>query len=489
MSLYPDELHIQVDKKAFKAECLKQHAELRSPVMTFFANDRRQSNAGFELICVFLNAHQKQWVLVKTMLDANNPEFDSLAKEMYSAGLFERRIHEEFNILPRGNPDLRSLYLHEEVADPKAAYPFLKVEGEGVFEVPVGPVHAGVIGPGHFRFSVAGEPIINLELRLGWTHRGAEKLFESKNIDEAVALSECVSGDQAFSYSLAFCRAIEKIKGITISNRSAVSRALCLELERLYNHATGIAGIAIDVGFSLPAMFCQTIKERLLQLNQKLTGSRYLKNINRVGSCGLDLTQEKNDLLLKELKGIEKDYLKLRSVLLRSVSFLDRVDTTGILRKKTAMDLGVTGMPARASGINLDLRSFDPLYLEAGFKARVQEKGDVLARLMIRLDEFADSLQLIRAFATRLSAEETSQDLPPAPVSTSRNALGAAESWRGPVLFWVELNEQGGIQRCKITDPSFKNWQALSFAVLDNIIPDFPVCNKSFDLSYSGNDL
>jgi Ni,Fe-hydrogenase III large subunit len=180
------------------------------------------------------------------------------------------------------------------------------------------------------------------------------------------------------------------------------------------------------------------------------------------------------------------------------------VDSTGILRKKTAMDLGVTGMPARASGINLDLRSFDPLYLKAGFKPRVQEKGDVLARLLIRLDEFADSLQLIRAFAKEIVSAETGEhpqqnpEIPGADVcrdpaqqtpSASRSALGAAESWRGPVLFWVELDGREGISRCKITDPSFKNWQALSFAVLDNIIPDFPVCNKSFDLSYSGNDL
>jgi Ni,Fe-hydrogenase III large subunit len=488
MAPYPDELRLFVEHKDFKRVCLQQHARLRSGVMTLFANDPRASRAGFELIAVFLDAQHKQWVLVETELDALKPEFDSLAREMYSAGLFERRAHEEFNILPAGNPDLRSLYLHEEASNPGASYPFLKVEGEGVFEVPVGPVHAGVIGPGHFRFSVAGESIINLELRLGWAHRGAEKSFEAKTIPEAARLSECISGDQAFSYSLAFTRAIEKIRGIAITRDTALARSLLSELERMYNHVSGISGIALDVGFSRPAMFAQELKERILRLNRGLTGHRYLKNINRVGGIGLALDAGKKQLIFGELAGLEKGMRNLQSTLLSSVSFLDRVDSTGVLRKKTALDLGITGLAARASGINLDLRSLDPVYAEAGFKPRVQEKGDVLARLTLRLEEFEDSLDLARVFARKI---QSSQAQPAAQASSAeaQSALGAAESWRGPVIFWVRLNDGGAVTRCKITDPSFKNWQALSFAVLDNIIPDFPVCNKSFDLSYSGNDL
>ncbi len=525
---YPDELYLRVERKDFKQVCIALHAKLRSSVMMLFANDQRSKSPGFELICVFLSSQHRQWVLVKTLLDANNPEFDSLAKELYSASLFERQIKEMSGIHPAGNPDLRSLHLHEEVW-PQGAYPmrkdfdpgsaattpaqasvsplspayqFLKVEGEGVFEVPVGPVHAGVIGPGHFCFSVAGEPIINLEQRLGWTHRGAEKLFESKTIDEAVRLSECISGDQSFSYSLAFTRAIEKIQGIKVTLDTELCRALLLELERMYNHVSGISGIALDVGFSLPAMFSQEIKERILRLNRSLTGHRYLKNVNFAGGIGLELDARKKELLLTELSAVEKEMLKLKSMLLSSVSFLDRVDSTGELRKKTAQDLGVTGLAARASGINLDLRGlFELEYAKVGFKTRTQEKGDVLARLNLRLEEFEDSLGLVRIFGEKISnavvgRSATSAAVPAAPATASpvlssaiRSGLGYVESWRGPVLFWVELDEKGKISRCKIVDSSFKNWQALSFAVLDNIIPDFPVCNKSFDLSYSGNDL
>jgi Ni,Fe-hydrogenase III large subunit/Ni,Fe-hydrogenase III component G len=513
---YPDELSLRVERQDFKQICLVLHSKLRSPAMMLFASDLRPKSGGFELICVFLSAQNRKWVSIKTMLEADHPKFESLSKELYSASLFERQIKEMFGIHPQGNPDLRSLHLHEEVwpqaaypmrkdfqPGPAAAafpgsathiipspeYPFLKVEGEGVFEVPVGPVHAGVIGPGHFRFSVAGEPIINLELRLGWTHRGAEKLFESKTIEQALRLSECVSGDQAFSYSLSFTRAIEKIQGISVTRDTELARSLLLELERMYNHVTGIAGIALDVGFSLPAMFAQEIKERILRLNRSLTGHRYLKNINFVGGIGLELDSDKKNLLAGELSILEKDMLKLRSMLLSSVSFLDRVDSTGVLRKKTAHDLGVTGLVARASGINLDLRGlFEPVYAESGFKVRLQEKGDVLARLNLRLEEFEDSLGLVREFAEKISTPAAQPSGRPT-ITKAGSALGYAESWRGPVLFWVELDEKGAISRCKIVDPSFKNWPALSFAVLDNIIPDFPVCNKSFDLSYSGNDL
>ena len=512
---YPDELHLSLERKDFKQVCFALHVKLRSPVMMLIANDLRSCSKGFELICVFLSTQHRQWILVKTTLDEKKPEFDSLSKELYSASLFERQIKEMFGIHPVGNPDLRSLHLHEEIwpqtvfplrkdfqpgsvvttpapasaSSLAPAYQFLKVEGEGVFEVPVGPVHAGVIGPGHFRFSVAGEPIINLELRLGWTHRGAEKLFESKTIAEAVQLAECISGDQAFSYSLAFTRAIEKIQGIKVTQETELCRSLLLELERMYNHVTGISGIALDVGFSLPAMFAQEIKERILRLNCDMTGHRYLKNINFVGGIGLELDAQKKDLLSAELSSLEKDMLKLKSMLLSSVSFLDRVDSTGFLRKKTALDLGVTGLVARASGINLDLRSlFELEYAKAGFKARTREKGDVLARLMMRLDEFEDSLGLVRDFAEKISSSAAQPAQQPT-ITKAGSGLGYSESWRGPVLFWVELDEKGAISRCKIVDPSFKNWQALTYAVLDNIIPDFPVCNKSFDLSYSGNDL
>ena len=255
----------------------------------------------------------------------------------------------------------------------------------------------------------------------------------------------------------------------------------------MYNHANDIGGIATDVGFSFPSAYASIIKEAILQLNDRLTGSRYLRSINTVGGVLTDIDENKKQILIDALKQIKQDFDELVKMLYSSVSFMDRVDTTGVLRRKTAEDLGVVGLIARASGIPTDLRKyFSDIYKEAKLKMATQESGDVLARLRVRISEFKESCRLTEEFTARLNKGEI---LRTGPVSKGGSALGYAEGWRGPVLYWLKTDPTGLIQRCKIVDPSFLNWQGLSYAVLGNIIPDFPLCNKSFDLSYSGNDL
>jgi Ni,Fe-hydrogenase III large subunit len=348
-------------------------------------------------------------------------------------------------------------------------------------------VHAGIIAPGHFRFSVAGEPIINLETRLGFTHRGVEKLFEGKFCSEAVRLSESVSGDASFAHSLAFIQAQEKISGILIPKQAAYLRGIFLELERMYNHVNDIGGIALDVGFSFPSAYASIIKEAILQLNDRLTGNRYLRRVNVAGGVLTDIDEAGKKELRDSLKGIKQDFDELVKILNSSVSFMDRVDSTGVLKRKTAEDLGVSGLIARASGIPADLRKYFPgVYREANFAMITRQSGDVLARLDLRILEFAESCRLIEEFTARLKRGEKSMA---ASGIKGGSGLGYAEAWRGPVLYWLKINPDGLIARCKIADPSFLNWQGLAYAVLGNIIPDFPLCNKSFDLSYSGNDL
>ena len=500
---YPDEISIKVSQGIFKDTCLALHGILPSPVMMLFAVDERKARGAFLVNAVFVNFKKSQWIIVGMDIQQENPCFDSLAKSIHSASLFEREIYEMFGIEPKGNPDLRRLNLHDEVW-PQGNFPlrkdfkeitprnlndykFNRVEGTGIFEVPVGPVHAGIIGPGHFRFSVAGEPIVNLELRLGFTHRGVEKLFEGKSCFDAIRLAECISGDSAFAYSVAFACAAEKISGATILQQAVYLRAIFLELERMYNHVNDIGGIALDVGFSFPAAYASLIKEAILQLNEKLTGNRYLKKANCVGGISTDINEEQKTLLINSLVKIEKDFNHLIKILNSSVSFMDRVDTTGVLMKKTAQDLGVVGLTARASGIPTDLRKYFPgVYREAGFKMITQESGDVLSRLRVRFSEFLESSRLIKEFIIKLGEK---QDIKTDAGLKQGSALGYVEAWRGPVLCWLKLDSSGLIERCKIVDPSAHNWQALSYAVLGNIIPDFPLCNKSFDLSYSGNDL
>ncbi|MFH0771619.1 MAG: NADH-quinone oxidoreductase subunit C [Candidatus Omnitrophota bacterium] len=511
---YPDEVRLKVNPRFFKDACLALHRILLSPAMALFAVDERKERAIFTINCVFADRNKSRWIIVSMDIPGENPSFDSLAKDMYSAGLFERQIWEMFGIEPKGNPDLRRLNLHDEVW-PRGDFPlrkdfkesrggglgeyeFARVEGAGIFETPVGPVHAGIIGPGHFRFSSAGEPIINLELRLGFTHRGVEKLFEGKNLREAIRFSECVSGDSSFAHSMAFSCAAEKISGMSVSGPAAYSRAVFLELERMYNHVNDIGGMAVDVGFSFPAAYASIIKEAILQLNERLTGHRYLKGVNIVGGVAVNIDEDARNVLLESLAKIEGDFGELIKILNSSVSFMDRVDTTGILKRRTAEDLGVVGLAARASGVPADLRKHFPgVYREAKFKMVTEQAGDVLARLRVRILEFEESARLIREFLNKI--------IPPEKIYPVRDlfsnganlkmeireggALGYAEGWRGPILYWLETDASGLIKRCKVVDPSFHNWQGLSYAVLGNIIPDFPLCNKSFDLSYPGNDL
>lgn len=496
-----DEVYIKASADNFGSLCMSLHKEQRSPVMALFAQELKDD---YRIYCGFIANSLKKWIFVTLDVSKDKPQYQSIAKEIYSANLFEREMREMFGIDPAGNPDKRSLRLHEEVW-PRGFFPlrknfvppagrggpggylFSKVEGEGVFEVPVGPVHAGIIGPGHFRFSVAGEPIINLDIRLGFTHRGIEKLLENKAPSEAVRMTERVAGDSSVSHSWAFCHAVEKICGIEVPERAKVIRVVLLELERMYNHAADIGGIALDVGFSHPSALASIIKESIHSLNDRVAGSRFLKGMNLVGGVSRDIDTGLQKFILDVLNLIMADFNDLKSILLSSGSFLDRVETTGILRKNTAEDFGVIGLAGRASGIATDLRcSFMEAYDRLNLKISTYESGDCLARLKVRLDEFEGSANIIRQLLDRPPQGEI---LAPNISINGGYSLGYVEGWRGPVLYWVSLNGLGKIDRCKIIDPSFRAWQGLSHAVLENIIPDFPLCNKSFDLSYSGSDL
>lgn len=500
---YPDEMRIKVVAADFKRVCLLLHKLLASAVMMLWANDERVAADIFEINALFIDFKSRQWIVVAIDISAQHPVFDSLAKSMHSAVNFEREIWEMFGIEPNDHLDLRRLNLHDEVwptgnfplrKDFKFTvggdlndYKFNRVEGGGIFEVPVGPVHAGIIGSGHFRFSVAGEPIVNLETRLGFTHRGVEKIFEGKSCVAALQLAECIAGDSAFAYSVAFATAVEKISSLRINCQAAYFRGIFLELERMYNHVNDIGGMALDVGFSFPAAYAALLKEAILQLNAQLTGSRYLKKFNAIGGPVLNWDNAKQRLLAESLLKIKKDFNELVKILNSSVSFMDRVDTTGTLMRKTALNLGVVGLAARSSGIGMDLRKyFSDIYDRANFKMIIQEGGDVLARLQLRFLEFFESCRLIEEFMRSLRNDAA---VKVAPVFKLASALGYVEGARGPVLCWIKIDASGIIQRCKWVDPSIHNWQALSYAVLGDIIPDFPLCNKSFNLSYSGNDL
>jgi Ni,Fe-hydrogenase III large subunit/Ni,Fe-hydrogenase III component G len=432
-------------------------------------------------------------------LDPRRPAVPSLAHLSFPASRFEREFHDLFGIVPAGHPFLRRLVLHPQWPDgwhpmrrgaggpppmrPDAEpFPFVPVEGPGVYEIPVGPVHAGLIEPGHFRFSVAGETIIKMKARLWFLHRGIERLFEGATGEAGVPLAERVSGDSAVAHNLAYCLAVEDACGITLPPDAARLRALLLELERLYNHVADIGALCNDVGFGLAHARALTLRERLLRLNEATTGHRLLRGAIRPGQTSLQRLPS-----AAELGETGQRLEEITALATASTVVMDRFRGTAALSAADALGLGTLGVVARASGLPLDARVAHPFTGPgAGFRPARRDSGDVMARFEVRAEEARTSLHLIAQLAGQ--ARTLTSSAPPGP-RRGGTGLGIVEGWRGSTLHRVEITPAGVVTRCKIVDPSFLNWPALSVALADTIVPDFPLANKSFNLSYAGNDL
>jgi Ni,Fe-hydrogenase III large subunit len=356
-----------------------------------------------------------------------------------------------------------------------------------VYEIPVGPVHAGVIEPGHFRFSVLGETIIDMKSRLYFTHKGTQKLFEGREPAAGLELAERVSGDTSVGHALAYCQAVEAAAGVRPPARARYLRVLLLELERLYNHIGDFGAIANDTGFAVAHSHCWRIRERLLRLNKRLTGNRLLRGGLIPGGVRFDLAAGLD--VAAEVEAAIGDFDEIVDISLKNTLLLDRLEGTGRLTTQTARDHGALGFVARASGIDRDVRRDHPFaaYDELTFRVPVLESGDVRARTLIRVEETRESVRLIRQVAEKLPGGPLVVEMPPLPAF--RPAFGLVEGWRGRIVHWVMANGEGKLERVKILDPSFLNWRPLSYALVKNIVPDFPLCNKSFNQSYSGNDL
>jgi Ni,Fe-hydrogenase III large subunit/Ni,Fe-hydrogenase III component G len=480
--------------------------ELQATLSMQWVVDLRPREAAYRIYYLFTLGKGK-WLILQAGLSGEDRLFPSITPRIHAAKWYEREIRDMFGLIPQGHPDLRRLVRHEHW--PKGTHPlkkdfpwnhvmerqegeyrFRQIEGEGVFEVPVGPIHAGIIEPGHFRFSVAGEPIMQLEVRHFWKHRGVEKLFENLGWADGVALAEKVSGDSSFGHSLCYCQTVESLLGIEVPPRASYLRSLFLELERLHNHIGDVGAICNDAAYALALAHCGRMKERIMQLNDHLTGSRFLRGVNRIGGVSIDLSRDRLNTVLRQVNAVKEDFAELSRIIFHNASLTDRLETTGILKEQTARDHGVMGVVGRASSIDRDIRRDRPFaaYDHLTFKVPVYRYGDVRARLRVRIDEIHETISLIR---------QSLEGLPDGPISTAFTsspppgdwALSAVEGWRGEILYFVMAGEEGKLHRCKVRDPSFVIWPAIQFAVLGNIIPDFPLINKSFNLSYAGNDL
>lgn len=477
----------------------------KTPLLSMFGTDERELDGTYKIYAIFQIPRRPIFIILKAPLNDGKLDFPSITPLMYSGSLFEREMKDMFGFVPVGNPDTRHMVLHENfpegihplrkdfpyksaLSKAKGLYSLHTIEGEGMFEIPVGPVHAGIIEPGHFRFSVAGEPITNLEIRLYYKHKGIEKLMETLDIHEGCRVAERVSGDSTVGHAVAYCQALEKASGTKTPVSAKYNRVIAMELERLYNHIADIGGISTDAAFLFGAAHAGILREKVVTLNEELTGSRFLRGFITPGGVTMDLFRAK-DKITSTLQGIKEGINKLAEILLASASFLDRVKTTGILGRKTAEDLAVTGPPARAAGIDLDIRRDAPYeaYGEVQFKVPIYKDGDVFSRLCVRIDEAFESISIIEQVLDKKADGPLKTEI--RTLEPYRYALGCVEGWRGPIVYWIMSGPENRLYRCKIKDPSFCNWSGLPYAVLGNIVPDFPLCNKSFNLSYAGNDL
>jgi Ni,Fe-hydrogenase III large subunit len=348
-------------------------------------------------------------------------------------------------------------------------------------------VHAGVIEPGHFRFSVVGETIIHMRSRLYFTHKGTEKLFEGRRPEEGVELAERVSGDTSVGHALAYCQAVEAAAHVEVPRRARYLRVLLLELERLYNHIADFGAIANDTGFAVAQAHCSRIRERLLRLNKRVTGSRLLRGAITPGGVLIDLPDGAG--VTDEVESALADFNEVVEICLANTLVLDRLDGTGVLSRAAAVDQGVLGVVARASGLDIDARRDHPFaaYEELAFSVPVLSSGDVKARALVRVEETRQSARLVRQACLALPPGPTLAPLDG--IAPFEPAFGIVEGWRGRIVHWLAAAADGRLHRVKIVDPSFLNWPALAIALGDCIVPDFPLCNKSFNQSYSGNDL
>jgi Ni,Fe-hydrogenase III large subunit/Ni,Fe-hydrogenase III component G len=454
----------------------------------------------FRVVFVFLgSAGERAEVSVRVPRD--EAWLPSLAGLSYQAGRFERELHDLFGIVAHEHPQPYRLVRHAhwppgyypllkdaptpEAFDAAAGFPFMEVAGKGVYEIPVGPVHAGMIEPGHFRFSVVGETIVRMYQRLYFVHRGVEKLFIGSSITDGIALAERISGDTALGHSLAYLMAVEDALGVEVGSRARLIRGLLLECERLYNHINDLGALANDAGFGIANAHAGRLREKLLRHNATLTGHRLLRGALSVGGAELQADPD-----VELVASVAAEVAELVEIATSHSLVANRLNTTAVLPGEQARRLGVLGYVARGSGVAIDARADQP-FLDLGpqFRVVTRTDGDVRARFDVRAEEVAVSAALVADLAGRISAEPAVAVSAVPQVTRTAAGLGVVEAWRGTLVHRVEVGPGGVLKRVKVVDPSFLTWPGLPVALNDVIVPDFPLANKSFNCSYAGNDL
>jgi Ni,Fe-hydrogenase III large subunit/Ni,Fe-hydrogenase III component G len=440
-------------------------------------------------------------------LATEHPQFLDLSLIFPVANRMQRAVHDMLGAMPMAE-DRRPWLKHDnwpadyfplrsDTADARfetrnEEYAFVRVEGDGVHEIPVGPIHAGIIEPGHFRFSVVGETVLRLEERLGWKHKGIERRFVGLSRADGARLAGRVSGDSTVAYAWAYSQAVEALSGTTPPPRALWLRALLLERERIGNHLGDLGYLGNDAALAFGLMQFMRLKEDWIRLNGQLFGHRLLMDRIVPGGVVIDLDAQGCSSLLAQCDDLERELKTLKHIYDDHAGLQDRFLTTGRVMPQLAKRLGVIGLAGRASAQDWDLRCLHPCapYDTLAPKICMHGNGDVAARVLVRFAEIRESLRLIRTIVNGLPHGEILGELPAeGAAQAGQYGYGWVEGWRGDVLVALETDAQGVIRRCHCHDPSWQNWPVLEHAVIGNIVPDFPLINKSFNLSYAGQDL
>ena len=439
---------------------------------------------GVKLFVVLADDINGEIYISSSFFNENEKSYPSLTAEIPAFHMFEREFFEEFNIEPTGHPWLKPVRKNQD------NYEFFEMAGDEMHQVAVGPIHAGIIEPGHFRFMCHGEKVYHLEIMLGYQNRGAEALMQEKPSNR---LAESIVGDSTIAYNLAYSQLVEALSNTKISSKAQLIRKIALEMERVAIHIGDLGAISGDIAYLMGASVCGATRTLVINTMLEWSGSRFGRGFINVGGVNFDIENEKIERAKETLNKVKKDVERIVHTMLKNATVISRLEKTGVVSLEKAKEIGLVGLAAKASGINSDTRfNFpDEWILKLEFEQKkLTGVGDVNSRFKIRYKEINQSIKMIKKMFKELQNWENE----PIKVQTNemeKNSLGISivEGWRGEVVHIGITDNNGNFSRYKIKDPSFNNWYGLALAVRNNEISDFPLCNKSFNLSYSGFDL